>query len=1390
MRAFGQSKDVQALVDLARIGIRRRVRPGLRALGMAGSGLRRLTAIPLGRGPVSTAPAYAHPRIRVPFYLVGIFVLSVASATILAAVSHAQPQSDGEDESRQSCPVGIPAPSGLEAEGGDRRIDVSWDAVDLGSTVFSAEYFVVVSGTGGGSTTTSSTSAAFTGLTNRESYSVSVQTKAVGDFGAECYGSSASTTATPEAPPTPDPAVFISGLVTMMVKGGSDSFTVSASDLLTYNSYTIEVTASDNDIGFNSSCTSLSDSENTSTKATAYTATFTLHGCRVGSGTVTAKLKQGSSTLDTASQSVTVEMRPVTPEPPCDRYDANGDGEISRQELVTAIRDYLDDIIDRDELDEVIECYCADNPPSQVQSLEAEAVAGGIDASWQAPSTCAATHYEVQHKLSSASWPNPPGTNNGTSLTWTPSLSAGTYDVRVRACNDAGCGVWSTVNGIIVQPPPPPVLSLPDVGNSNATAGQAFSRPLPAASGGTPPYTYSATGLPPGLTFVSSTRTISGTPTTAGTYEVEYSVGDDGNGTASSEFNITVAPRPTSPTAPSPGRPDDSRHSPNSIRLSWNAVPNATIYRLEQRKGTTGSFVRVGQDTANTLKMAENLECGTAYYFRVRARGDGTTYSTSFGNASPAKMASTSDCPEVSVSAGTSTVNVGESAQFTLTASYASAADLVVRIRVTETGSALSGTKPTSKTILEDELSTSFDLGTDSDGTVKVAVLSGSGYTVGSNGSATVTVTDLPQITISPHSTASQGVTEGRDVVFVLSLNPTPMADLTVKLSVTEMGSFLKYMAPTQMTIGNGSRTAHLTLETVNDAIDEMHGTIDAEILSDTGYRVGTPSSASISVEDDDVSLDAPVNLTISPWSQRRAKLTWTGDPNAANDSNPADDYAVQVRRPGRTEWQNPNLREQSGTSAVILLDVIWEEYSDATPPVLLESGGLVNLTDNVDYEYRVKALYDTDVADTSDPYVDSDWSKPVALMDTPITSINGISTGDDGQALVKWSRVPGAVKYKLRWRRIPAASESTEVWETLTLRMPDNEWHPTYAESDSDWSDFEEAESGKLEHPLTGLNVADIYAVQLVYERYNERDGPSERELIDGFSGRESFVWPWPSTKKFPNDGAKVATYPFLGHWPSKEYRYSICSDTFVGNWDSLISNAFKQWDKATGLVTTTHVTLDCEVDDDVPFSLFKGIYNDRNEVYRVDTSDERIAYIRAYANNMMSVPEGAGTPYLCIFFALSCTVSPVDDDHPRYAGRLHIPSRFARDELPGFYRDGPLGSVDVLVSQDRDNTRLDIPIAVRFNTCIGAPWHDFTNYELMVHEAGHALGLASRLSWINPWEFYARDHSTIQDSVMNYDELIPDNKLTDGTYRDEMDCAPHPFDIMAIYALYQGVN
>ena len=92
---------------------------------------------------------------------------------------------------------------------------------------------------------------------------------------------------------------------------------------------------------------------------------------------------------------------------------------------------------------------------------------------------------------------------------------------------------------------------------SKTVADQAYlveeivSLTLPHATGGDGPLTYSLAPEIPGLMFDATTRTLSGTPTTAGTYDVEYKVEDNDTNDSESDaatlsFTITVKAPPES----------------------------------------------------------------------------------------------------------------------------------------------------------------------------------------------------------------------------------------------------------------------------------------------------------------------------------------------------------------------------------------------------------------------------------------------------------------------------------------------------------------------------------------------------------------------------------------------------------------------------------------------------------------------------------------------------------------------------------------------------------------------------------------------------------------------------------------------------------------------------
>ena len=137
------------------------------------------------------------------------------------------------------------------------------------------------------------------------------------------------------------------------------------------------------------------------------------------------------------------------------------------------------------------------------------------------------------------------------SLGGTPT-TAGTYDVEYRVedadANTAASDADALTFTITVQEPEPDTAPsfTGTVADQSYTVGEAIAPlTLPAASGGEGPLSYSLRPPVPGLTFDPVTRVLSGTPTTAGTYDVEYRVEDADANTAASDadvltFTITV----------------------------------------------------------------------------------------------------------------------------------------------------------------------------------------------------------------------------------------------------------------------------------------------------------------------------------------------------------------------------------------------------------------------------------------------------------------------------------------------------------------------------------------------------------------------------------------------------------------------------------------------------------------------------------------------------------------------------------------------------------------------------------------------------------------------------------------------------------------------------------
>ncbi len=109
-------------------------------------------------------------------------------------------------------------------------------------------------------------------------------------------------------------------------------------------------------------------------------------------------------------------------------------------------------------------------------------------------------------------------------------------------------GTGSPNRLLFVENGPCGCVTVSNPGAQTSTAGTAITPVTHTATGGTTPYSWSATGLPPGLSINGTNGTISGTPTTAGSYSVTVTVTDSSSpalsGTASYGWTVDPAPVP------------------------------------------------------------------------------------------------------------------------------------------------------------------------------------------------------------------------------------------------------------------------------------------------------------------------------------------------------------------------------------------------------------------------------------------------------------------------------------------------------------------------------------------------------------------------------------------------------------------------------------------------------------------------------------------------------------------------------------------------------------------------------------------------------------------------------------------------------------------------------
>ena len=962
-------------------------------------------------------------------------------------------------------------------------------------------------------------------------------------------------------------------------------------------------------------------------------------------------------------------------------------------------------------------------------------------------------------------------------------------------------------------------------------------------------------------------------------------------------FTVSASPAPSSNLTVSVSVTEDG----SFLTGSW--PPSVTLTSSDSSESFTVMTVNDGQDERHG-SVTGSISPGTGYELGT------ASVTVPVWDDDPTPPDPTD--PTVTISAHPTSVDEGESIEFTVSASPTPSSNLTVSVSVTEDGSFLTGSWPPSVTLTSSDSSESFTVMTVNDeqderhGSVTGSISPGTGYELGT-ASVTVPVRDddptppviILAITVSGDSTKSY--TEN-DTAMVASYTASNTGGNTVTWSLdgddnddfTIVGGNLRfknspdYESPTDsngdnvykvtvrasaasrrtgtravtVTVTNAEEPGSVTFSHASPQVGvEITATLDDPdggmrnitwnfqrsthgVTWDSIFDVTTDAAAitytpvpddggkllrvSVLYKDAEDPPDAGPNKTavsspltvklktpvldLTPLPERKAALTWTKKQNA-------NQYVLEFRSIGGA-W-SPYLLMGIGRSAENLAVEI--ELDD----ILGTGQGLGDSP--FAYQFQLKARLNHGI----DTPGDSDFSEAIIVIDTPITVADGDSRtapGGLGQADLEKNSIQGTLgssytggTFSYRYRKL-VGFHATANWQPKT-EFSRNQAFVFDADRLSETFEPDEAEHATVE-PITGLELEKIYAIQLIYE------GTSQQNRV--YAGRDVYVWPSKRSAGIgpqrPN-GERVGSYPLNYPMQNTTYSYRICEDTFPDGtmangqdrleaWRDLVIYSLDQWETATEDL----VTLDPELDGtgaSLPCTNYSvyidDLWNEINTNPQYADRPLNEGHRRSLANflaglngftNLRATEQGdlneikmfeltgihknlddAGAfPELSIYVGLADCI--FDDEVRGCANPYHGDDQYVattdillnKSKLTEDTIDPP-----ALLGGDKNADRTDAP----FNKCPTSI--DYRAQAVLVHEAGHALGI-KRLNAKDADSDYARGHpfnlspnstDTVMSNILAHEVRNQSNTLLSVEIGPR--CFPHPFDILAIYALYQ---
>lgn len=280
------------------------------------------------------------------------------------------------------------------------------------------------------------------------------------------------------------------------------------------------------------------------------------------------------------------------------------------------------------------------------------------------------------------------------------------------------------------------------------------------------------------------------------------------------------------------------------------------------------------------------------------------------------------DAPEVTVtSAGSPDEQGTVTGTYTVTCTPAPGANLTVNFQMSGTAAVASGTDynlssaqtltyttgPNGTIVVPAAGTATITLTPVDDGdaenaeTAILTATAGTGYTVGTPSNATLTIADNDSISVSVAASGTPGETGPAAGTYTFTASQNVPSDTTINFQMSgtaattgdynlTSGGTLNYTAPNgTIVIASGTNSITVTLTPVDDALVEGTETAILTVQSGAGYTVGTPSSATMNIADNDAppaagsmstSPSNPGSQTATPGSTRTGlvfRITETG---------------------------------------------------------------------------------------------------------------------------------------------------------------------------------------------------------------------------------------------------------------------------------------------------------------------------------------------------------------------------------------------------------------------------------------------------------------------------------------------------------------------------------